>query len=72
MTQLMKYPEGHIMEQHGNKVAWLTYATKELAEQCAIAAKFNAVIISQRGFDFGYCFPGDIKEYEGTYSVTIP
>jgi len=57
----------------GCKVAWYTYADKADAEACAKAAKWNAQIQAGRGYDFGYCAPGDItKKKDGTYEVCIP
>ena len=72
MTQLLKYPEGHIKYEGGIKVAWMTYATEEQAKECSIVAEFNAAILSHKGFDFGYCIPGDIKKVDDGYCVTIP
>ena len=68
----MKYPAGHLREEHGNKVGWLVYTTEELASECSTAALINAVILSQRGYDFGYCVPGDIRKVDDGYCVTIP
>jgi hypothetical protein len=57
----------------GCKVAWYSYADKADAEACAKAAKWNASIQRGRGYDFGYCCPGDIEQRkDGLFEVCLP
>jgi hypothetical protein len=58
----------------GCKVGWRTYDTLEDAEKCAEAARWNARIKEDLGYDFGYCAPGSItKVSDGSgYEVCIP
>ena len=67
----------------GCKVGWNYYDRLIDAQQCAEAAKHNAVIQLGRGYDFGYCAPGSIrkitdaddiagKDNIGKYEVCIP
>ena len=57
----------------GCKVSWLIYQTREEAEQASRAAKHNAVVASSKGYDFGFCCPGEIDELEnGLFKVCIP
>jgi hypothetical protein len=45
----------------GCKVSWHYYATEEEAKRAAEIAKHNAIIDAGRGYDFGYCMPGEIR-----------
>lgn len=70
----MTYPKP-ISAETGCKVSWNTYATREEAEACAVAAKHNAVRQEALGYDFGYQSPGQIDTVPGTpptYRVTLP
>ncbi len=62
----------------GHKVSWHYYKSLGEAEQCANAAKHNALIQLRAGYDFGYCSPGVIygpdkqSFYPGLYEVCLP
>lgn len=54
------YPE-HQARLSGCKVSWRYYDSREDADAAAAAAKHDAEIQWQRGYDFGYCCPGSIQ-----------
>ena len=63
----------------GAKVSWHYYKDRAAADECAVAAKHNAVIQESKGYDFGYCSPGSIRlikedwpEYAGLFEVCLP
>lgn len=67
----------------GIKVSWNYYVSENAANICAEAAKHNARIQMDKGYDFGYCAPGSItkmtsekphgrEELAGTFEVCIP
>ena len=60
----------------GIKVTWNYYKDRAQAEECAKAAKHNAVRQMELGYDFGYCSPGTIHagngEYAGLWEVCLP
>lgn len=59
-------------ERSGNKVAWYTYTRKADAEIAAAAARHNAAIMAEQGFDFGYQVPGRVEKTAAGYVVVIP
>lgn len=65
------YPPGY-KYRGGCKVAWLTYPTRELAEEAAKVAKEEAKYRAAQGYDFGYQSPGSIREVNGEFEVTVP
>lgn len=67
----MNYPKADKIET-GCKVGWRTYGNKKDAELCSVAAKNNAIIQKNSGYDFGYCSPGSIDETDGKFRVCIP
>lgn len=71
-NRYMNYP--HTDEiRSGIKVGWRIYAKKADAEKCAKAAKHNAYLQAEKGFDFGYQSPGSIRKLEnGKFEVCIP
>ena len=75
--QYMDYPK-HQAYRGGCKVAWNYYTSKADADLCAVAARHNAILQRNEGFDFGYCEPGSIRhctqagEYHGMYEVCLP
>ena len=69
---LKQYPEGEIAIRNGCKVGWQTYATHELAKQCSESAIYNAEILRNKGYDFGYVVPGSISQTEKGWEVVIP
>jgi hypothetical protein len=65
----------------GIKVSWQYYAKREDAELASQAAKHNAAIQAELGYDFGYCSPGSIElvgenrgmpQYLGMWEVCLP
>lgn len=73
MTERMRYPSNTVSERTGIKVGWRTYADKADADKCAEAARHNAVIDRNAGYDFGYNAPGSIsKTADGNFEVCIP
>ena len=58
-----------ISKQHGCKVAWSLYATRQEADQAAEVAKHNAKIDEDLGFDWGYMIPGEVLEVDGGFEV---
>lgn len=71
---LKDYPEA-IRRRGGCKVSWLYYADKATAEKAAKIAEHNARILEGRGYDFGYCCPGTIRQIPDSaapYEVCIP
>lgn len=67
-----KYPEPLDMDV-GCKVIRRTYATEDDANKCAEVAAEEREVQLSRGYDFGYCWPGDItKNEDGTYTVVCP
>jgi hypothetical protein len=82
MSEIQQYPQ-HQAVRGGGKVSWLYYADREDAEKAAAAARVNAEILAQRGYDFGFQEPGAIdqigdvpdpswEKYVGLYEVCIP
>ena len=71
------YPEYQALRS-GCKVSWYYYAKKEDAEAAAEAARWNAQVQWNLGYDFGYQSPGssiqqsDWAEYKGLWEVCIP
>ena len=60
-------------EESGCKVGWRIYADREKAGMAASAAKHNAAIKAQDGYDFGYQAPGSIQPTkDGRYRVCVP
>jgi len=45
----------------GAKVSWNYYRSPADAVKAAEAARYNAKIKEQQGYDFGYCTPGTTK-----------
>ena len=73
-TKWKDYPKSQNTET-GCKVGWKTYGYDEwvLANVCSEAAKHNAKIQENLGYDFGYCSPGSIEVLsDGRYKVCIP
>lgn len=60
MTTYATYPEAQARET-GCKVSWRYYDKREDADAASEAAKHDAEIQAMRGYDFGYCCPGDIR-----------
>ncbi len=56
----------------GCKVGWRAYKTRKEAEVCAAAARHNASIQANLGYDFGFCMPGNISECDGRFIVVVP
>lgn len=57
----------------GCKVGWRRYTKKADAKACAEAAKHNAAIDRDLGYDFGFCTPGSIETLkDGRFEVCIP
>jgi hypothetical protein len=72
MYDAKDYP-AFVSRRTGCKVSWLRYKTLAEAEQASDAAKHNAKIVANLGFDFGYQSPGEIiKMDSGLYEVVIP
>jgi hypothetical protein len=71
-VQYMPYPSNYVALRSGSKVGWRTYATREDAEACAKAARHNARIQEEYGFDFGFQCPGEIREVAAGFEVTLP
>lgn len=73
----MGYPQPDASES-GCKVSWNYYRDEAKAKECAIAAAHNRERCIALGFDFGYCWPGNIEliktpgKFEGMYCVTLP
>lgn len=72
MYDAKDYP-AFVSRRSGCKVSWLRYKTLTEAEECAKAARHNAVIVANLGYDFGYQSPGEITQMDnGLYEVVIP
>lgn len=72
MSEFLPYPK-HTIEDVGNKVSWYRFENRKLAEAGAKAARHNAELMWQKGYDFGYQVPGSIRENDdGTFTVVIP
>lgn len=57
----------------GCKVGWRYYRDRTAAELCAKAARYNAILKAEQGYDFGYCAPGSLTQLEdGRFEVCIP
>ena len=61
----------------GCKVSWYYYKDEAKAKECSKAAEHNREISLSLGYDFGYCWPGNIEhckegKYAGMYEVCIP
>ena len=64
----------------GCKVGWRYYDRQTDARSCSIAAKHNAKIKSDDGYDFGYCYPGSVTKipedsdsvHAGKFEVCVP
>jgi hypothetical protein len=72
MAKYMAYPATDDIRS-GCKVGWRIYRDRVLAEACAVAARHNAEIKAEQGYDFGYCAPGSITVLDdGRFEVCIP
>lgn len=77
MTDYKQMPEP-VKQRTGCKVGWHYYATLEEATAAAEVAAHNRELQLNRGYDFGYCWPGSIDgpmeegEYAGLYEVCTP
>lgn len=72
MTEYMQYPQEED-SRCGCKVSWYYYKDRAMAEKAAEAAKHNAILDAQRGYDFGFQSPGTItKMKNGLFEVCIP
>jgi hypothetical protein len=80
MSTWATYPEAQARET-GSKVSWRYYDKREDADAASEAAKHDAEIQAMRGYDFGYCCPGDIRWVEagtrlgganGRWEVCLP
>lgn len=68
----MEYPEP-LDIYVGCKIIRRKYATEAEAKQCAEVAAVQRDDLLSKGYDFGYCWPGDIwKNKDGTYTVDCP
>lgn len=47
----------------GCKVGWNVWSTREEAEADSPKQREDAYRKAARGYDFGYCMPGEIREY---------
>ena len=66
------YPEPQ-KKEIGCKVSWYTYSSLEDAKKASEVAKEEAIECAAMGFDFGYCYPSEIrKNDDGTFTVTLP
>lgn len=61
-----------IHEEYGCKVGWLTYDNEAEARERAAKARLDAEDKAARGYDFGYCVPGEVRKVEDGWVVTIP
>ena len=60
-----------IREEHGCKVGWLIFATREDAVAWREGVKAEARKRWNEGYDFGYCLPGAIEEtVNGEFRIT--
>lgn len=67
-----EYPT-YLDVDYGNKVTWLRFENRKLAEQAAKAAVHNALLDAALGYDFGFLQPGTISENDdGTFTVIAP
>jgi hypothetical protein len=57
----MEYPKA-ITSRSGNKVGWLYYKTKKDAIAASKLAVIEAEHKSALGYDFGYLWPGSIRQ----------
>lgn len=85
MTDKLKwqqYPEP-VTHRSGCKVSWNYYGDEATAREAASAAKINALIQEDKGYDFGYQCPGAVRrmpevlheswaKYQGLWEVTLP
>jgi hypothetical protein len=60
-TKYMDYPRP-LKVRSGCKVSWYYYDNKTDADKAATAAKHNAALQLDEGFDFGYQAPGSIDQ----------
>jgi hypothetical protein len=71
-NELKGYPEPDD-RRSGCKVSWNIYTFRSKATLCAAAAKHNAVILANQGYDFGFQAPGSITTLDdGRFEVCIP
>lgn len=72
MAEYLPYPKP-VESTSGCKVGWKVYDNRADAEACSAAAEANAAVRASYGYDFGYCWPGEIKERaDGMFVVTVP
>lgn len=66
------YPQ-EVRYRGGCKVSWLYYKDRATAEIASKVAIKDGVRQAERGYDFGYCSPGSIRETDdGLFEVCIP
>lgn len=70
----IKIPENFVGHEHGCKVSWRFYKTRDEANAAAKIADHNARIDEASGYDFGFCSPGiidyvDTGDHAGLYRV---
>jgi hypothetical protein len=73
-----RYPEPQA-RRSGCKVGWYYYSDKADADKCAVVARRDAERQLDIGYDFGYCWPGTVRQvpedheqHAGLYEVCIP
>lgn len=65
--------EGLVRQSSGCKVGWEFYDTLENARARIASAEAEAVEQAKRGYDFGYCVPGELMQmHDGTWRITVP
>jgi hypothetical protein len=67
-----------VKQSSGCKVGWETYDNLPEAEAASVRARAEAHSKAGRGYDFGYCVPGEIRhvadhsEHGECWIVTTP
>ncbi len=51
-----------VKQRGGCKVSWNYYSNEDDAKKCSEAAHHNGKLQAARGYDFGYCSPGEIRK----------
>lgn len=66
-----------VRTESGCKVGWDVYDNEQEAKEASKKAEEHGFAMMARGYDFGYCWPGDVEHFvdeNGTdlWRVTVP
>ena len=72
MSKLKPYPKP-VASRSGCKVSWNYYDDEETAKAASAAARHNARVLEEQGYEWGYQSPGSVHldKATGRFEVTV-